>query len=146
MVRVYQTSFTYISLHYQDPNKIPSEILELDSSPLSDSPYNVSLPPSDEISFSPCISPQLPQRIPIESPEYDIPLDKTNTLNGNNDKKRGLDSKKFRLTVKSSGHHSDLIFLLLAIMFCIRWGHVIVPAASISMATYMAFDIMTKKI
>ena len=146
MVRVYQTSFTYISLHYQDPNKIPSDILELDSPPLSDSPYNVSLPPSDEISFSPCINSQLSQRIPNEPPEYDISLDKPATSNVNNDKKRGLDAKKFRLTVKSSGQHSDLIFLLLAILFCIRWGHVIVPAASISMATYMAFEIMTKKI
>ena len=119
--------------------------MELDSSCLSDSTSNVSLPPSGEISFSPCISPQLPQGIPNESPEYDIPLEKADTLNGNNDKKRGLDARKFRLTVKSSGFHSDLFFLLLAILFCIRWGHVIVPAVSISMATYMAFELMTKK-
>ena len=118
----------------------------LDSSPLSDSPSNVSLPLTDEISFTPYISPQLPQRIPIESPEYDISFVKADTSNGNNDQKRGLDAKQFRLAVKSSGFHSDFIFLLLAILFCIRWGHVIVPAASISMATYMAFEIMTKKI
>ena len=73
-------------------------------------------------------------------------MGKTDTSNGNNDKKRGLEAKQFRLAVKTSGFHSDFIFLLLAILFCIRWGHVIVPAATISMATYMAFEMMTKKI